>query len=282
MSLLPFLQPIFAGFELLLSFNSRTSMCGHPSCRTPFSHSCVFVLHHYCSCSHYRGMNASICKTEDPRHGHSYQALVVEGAKNEKWKDVEYRVDLTATILAEAYLGMAMTVFVTGMFIWASIFFTSDANRMIVKPVERMTAIMAELSESLFGASSGKTQVKSMEISQLEHVIAAMARFFNGIVYQKQTVLYAPDGSSWCVDVSHSEPGEGIEGMESRIVRDNIADDAWETTPSELMSDPVVVGYLQAFGVEVRARACVRLRNCAGRATPHNDLSHACHVLLSS
>ena len=114
------------------------------------------------------------------------------------------------------------------------------------------------------------------------HVIAAMARFFNGIVYQKQTVLYAPDGSSWCVDVSHSEPGEGIEGMESRIVRDNIADDAWETTPSELMSDPVVVGYLQAFGVEVRARACVRLRNCAGRATPHNDLSHACHVLLSS
>ena len=133
------------------------------------------------------------------------------------------------------------------------ILYCRDANRLVVEPVERMTSITEELSDSLFGSSGNSDELKGLEIKQLELVIRTMARFFSGVSHRKTTLLYGPDGSAWSVDVCSEAPGEGVEGMGTRVSRTALETGGLKTKARDVLKDPIVVGYLQGFAASVRS-----------------------------
>ena len=93
------------------------------------------------------------------------------------WAHVGHRIDLTPSVLPTAWFSMALTLFVTFVFIAASYFFTRDANNLVVEPVERMNDIASSLNNTLFGQQAADSK-EQLEIQRLEQMISNMAHLF--------------------------------------------------------------------------------------------------------
>jgi hypothetical protein len=68
-------------------------------------------------------MNASVCDVTLPS-GLVHYALVQNVEYDAQWAHVRYKINLAPGMVAESWFGMAMTIFVTSIFIGASHFFT--------------------------------------------------------------------------------------------------------------------------------------------------------------
>ena len=74
----------------------------------------------------------------------------------------------------------------------------------------------------------------------------------NSNANRKLTIMYAPDGSSWAVDVSRDGAGQGVEGLGPRIALGDVGRiiDPDAATTKRVLQDPIVIRYMQGFSKE--------------------------------